>query len=47
MISDRPYRKGLSVETARSELARNLGSQFWAEAGEALLTVLSGGPDAA
>ncbi|MBI5304833.1 MAG: GAF domain-containing protein [Chloroflexi bacterium] len=39
MTSDRPYRKGLSVETAVAEILRNRGTQFDPDVVDALLRV--------
>ena len=42
MTSDRPYRRALSAEDARAEVADGLGSQFCPTAGRALLATLDG-----
>ena len=39
MTSDRPYRKGLSVETALAEIQRNRGTQFDPDVVDALMRV--------
>ncbi len=41
MTSDRPYRRAMSVEQARREIARSAGSQFCPTAAAALLDVLT------
>jgi len=41
MVSDRPYRKGLSIEKAKSELVKNKGTQFDPDVVDALLNVLN------
>ncbi len=41
MVSDRPYREGLSETAARRELADNAGTQFDAELVEAYLQILA------
>ena len=43
MTSDRPYRKGLPVETARQELVRNKGSQFDPRAVDIFIQLLDQG----
>ncbi len=45
MVSDRPYRKALSLEIARGELERNSGTQFDPAAVEAFLKVLQKNPN--
>ncbi len=42
MITDRPYRKSIGLEEARSELLRNAGTQFDPQVVDALLTVIDG-----
>lgn len=37
MMSDRPYRKALTIDEALSEIRRGSGSQFWPQAVEAFL----------
>jgi putative nucleotidyltransferase with HDIG domain len=44
MVSDRPYRRGLSESAARAELARNAGTQFDAELVDAFLEILEAQP---
>ena len=39
ITSDRPYRKGASVEAARQEIRRHLGTQFDPHCGEAFLSM--------
>ena len=43
MISDRPYREGLSLEAARKELRDNAGSQFDPAVVDAFLAILNEG----
>ena len=43
MTSDRPYRKAMSAERARAEIAAGAGTQFCPTAAEALLRVLETG----
>ena len=40
MTSDRPYRKAMSAEQARDEIAGGAGTQFCPTAAQALLRVL-------
>jgi len=47
MTSDRPYRAALPVAEARSELRRNVGTQFCPQTVAALLIVLDGRPPGA
>jgi two-component system cell cycle response regulator len=44
MVSDRPYRQGMSVQEALDELTRNAGSQFDPEVVTALHQVIVEGP---
>ena len=41
MVSDRPYRKGLSIDAATAELRHNSGTQFDPEVVEAFLGILA------
>ena len=41
MKSDRPYRRALDLSSALAEVRRNVGSQFWPEAVEALAADVS------
>ena len=47
MTHDRPYRKAISSETAKAELARNAGTQFDPELVKAYLKTLEDNPDVA
>ena len=47
MITDRPYRAGLSLEVARSELIKGSGTQFDPEVVRVFMNCLAGGPTAA
>jgi len=40
MVSDRPYREGLSAQTARSELRNNAGTQFDADVVDVFMEIL-------
>ncbi len=45
MISDRPYRKGMSVEEALREIARNRGTQFDPDIADAFIQLVQERPD--
>jgi len=46
MIADRPYRSGMPIAEARSELERCTGTQFDPEVVRAFLRTVSDGDDA-